>query len=54
MRKQLKILLDNHIIDENYRLNKESLYQIPCINETDEAGQVIGTDTRIFVSNPGQ
>lgn len=54
MRKQLEILLDNHIIDENYRLNKESLYHIPSISETDDIGEVIGTDTRVCVSYPGQ
>lgn len=54
MRKQLEILLDNHIIDENYKLNKDSLYSIPCINETNETGQVIGTDTRVRVPYPGQ
>lgn len=54
MRKQLEILLDNHIIDENYKLNKDSLYHIPCISETNELGEVIGTDTRVCVSYPGQ
>lgn len=54
MRKQLEILLDAHIIDENYKLNKDALYKIPCISETDETGKVIGTDTRIFVSQPGR
>lgn len=54
MRKQLEILLNNHVIDENYNLSKDSLYHIPCISEANEAEQVIVTDTRVLVSHPRQ
>lgn len=52
MRLQLEFLLENNIINENYVLNKDSLYHIPCIDEPIKTNAVFGIDTRTLVPSP--